>query len=113
MDGACNGDAVIPGRCETSNPESRDSGSGASHHPGMTDSPIQIPVPPKNPLLVEIDPAVTRQISLDVGPRRNAVAQANQSRNVRLERLHALWKSVAQSLHDLEQREVDIGQAAA
>jgi hypothetical protein len=27
---------VIPGRCEASNPESRDSGSGAAHHPGMT-----------------------------------------------------------------------------
>jgi len=28
--------AVIPGRCGASSPESRDSGSGASHHPGMT-----------------------------------------------------------------------------
>src|SRR5262249_32065308 len=28
--------AVIPGRCEASNPESRDSGSGPSDHPGMT-----------------------------------------------------------------------------
>jgi hypothetical protein len=27
---------VIPGRCKASNPESRDSGSGATHHPGMT-----------------------------------------------------------------------------
>jgi hypothetical protein len=31
--------AVIPGRCEASNPESRDSGSGPSDHPGMTASP--------------------------------------------------------------------------
>src|SRR5436853_4715173 len=30
--------AVIPGRCEASNPESRDSGSGPSDHPGMTGS---------------------------------------------------------------------------
>src|SRR4051794_10914692 len=29
-------DRVIPGRCEASNPESRNSGSGATHHPGMT-----------------------------------------------------------------------------
>src|SRR6185312_17491942 len=29
---------VIPGRCEASNPESRDSGSGPSDHPGMTKS---------------------------------------------------------------------------
>src|SRR6185437_2166668 len=29
-------DAVMPGRCEASNPESRDSGSGPSDHPGMT-----------------------------------------------------------------------------
>src|SRR5258705_13892174 len=28
---------VIPGRCEASNPESRDSGSGPSEHPGMTE----------------------------------------------------------------------------
>src|SRR6185437_705490 len=28
---------VIPGRCGASNPESRDSGSGAWRHPGMTD----------------------------------------------------------------------------
>src|ERR1700730_15147940 len=28
--------AVIPGRCEASNPESRDSGSGPSDHPGLT-----------------------------------------------------------------------------
>jgi hypothetical protein len=27
---------VIPGRCEASNPESRDSGSGPSDRPGMT-----------------------------------------------------------------------------
>jgi len=26
---------VIPGRLEEPNPESRDSGSGDSHHPGM------------------------------------------------------------------------------
>ncbi len=30
-------DAVIPGRCKASNPESRDSGSGPSDHPGMTE----------------------------------------------------------------------------
>src|ERR1700730_14859116 len=29
--------AVIPGRCEASNPESRDSGPGPSDHPGMTE----------------------------------------------------------------------------
>src|SRR3984957_6198444 len=28
--------SVIPGRCEAPNPESRDSGSGPSDHPGMT-----------------------------------------------------------------------------
>ena len=31
-------DSVIPGRCEASNPESRDSGPGPSDHPGMTAS---------------------------------------------------------------------------
>jgi hypothetical protein len=33
-----NSDSVIPGRCEASNPESRDSGSGPLDHPGMTAS---------------------------------------------------------------------------
>src|SRR5258708_15708162 len=28
--------SVIPGRCKASSPESRDSGSGPSDHPGMT-----------------------------------------------------------------------------
>ena len=28
---------VIPGRCEASNPESRDSGLVLAHHPGMTE----------------------------------------------------------------------------
>ena len=39
---------VIPGRCEASNPESRDSGSGPLDHPGMTgesSSPRQIENP--------------------------------------------------------------------
>jgi hypothetical protein len=34
--------AVIPGRCEASNPESRDSGSGPSDHPGMTESQLSV-----------------------------------------------------------------------
>ena len=34
-------DTVIPGRCEASNPESRDSGSGPADHPGMTVSGLQ------------------------------------------------------------------------
>src|SRR5882672_941026 len=32
--------AVIPGRCEASNPESRDSRSGPSDHPGMTEEKL-------------------------------------------------------------------------
>src|SRR4051812_34649649 len=35
-EGATPAEAVIPGRCEASNPEGRDSGSGPSDHPGMT-----------------------------------------------------------------------------
>src|ERR1700687_890555 len=33
---------VIPGRCEASNPESRDSGSGPSDHPGMTEFELSV-----------------------------------------------------------------------
>src|SRR5450631_4912398 len=35
-------DTVIPGRCEASNPESRDSGSGPADHPGMTASGLHV-----------------------------------------------------------------------
>jgi hypothetical protein len=35
-------DTVIPGRCEASNPESRDSGSGPADHPGMTVSGLHV-----------------------------------------------------------------------
>src|SRR5262245_24815707 len=41
---------VIPGRCVASNPESRDSGSGPSDHPGMTPSRIT-PYPPRSLIL--------------------------------------------------------------
>src|ERR1700694_2690438 len=40
--------AVIPGRCEASNPESRDSGSGPSDHPGMTEPGLLRRVAPRN-----------------------------------------------------------------
>src|SRR3954452_7122806 len=36
MDGTGDRSAVIPERCAASKPESRDSGSGPSDHPGMT-----------------------------------------------------------------------------
>jgi hypothetical protein len=37
-------DSVMPGRCAASNPESRDSGSGAAHHPGMTGASFVAPL---------------------------------------------------------------------
>src|SRR5450432_274907 len=40
--------AVIPGRTEDANPESRDSGSGPSDHPGMTEQNLPPSSPPKN-----------------------------------------------------------------
>jgi DNA helicase-2/ATP-dependent DNA helicase PcrA len=39
---------VIPGQAEGANPESGDSGSGPSHHPGMTVQDITAQSPPKN-----------------------------------------------------------------
>ncbi len=39
---------VIPGRCEASNPESRDSGSGPADHPGMTASGLLRRSAPRN-----------------------------------------------------------------
>src|SRR5262245_56941720 len=32
---------VIPGCLKEANPESRDSGSGATHHPGMTENKVE------------------------------------------------------------------------
>src|SRR5260221_11942112 len=94
-------------------PESRDSGFDASHRPGMTKSSIQRLVLPENSVLVERDPPVAGEIGLDVRPRRDAVVQADQSGNLALKRFHAFWKGVAQPLHDLEQRQIDIGEPPA
>src|SRR5260370_7457742 len=44
-------DSVIPGRCEASRPESRDSGSGPSDHPGMTKNGLLRRFAPRNDAL--------------------------------------------------------------
>src|SRR2546422_1462599 len=44
---------VIPGRCAASNPESRDSGSGPSDHPGMTLRTSPLPI--HDPILVAVE----------------------------------------------------------
>src|SRR6476661_9953858 len=77
----------------------------------ISTSPIQRLVPPKNPLLVERDPPVARQIRLDVRARRNAVAQFDETGNFALERLHAFRKGVAQSLPDPPHRHAPLPQA--
>ena len=80
------------GACDTRHPGSRALHAGKSWMPGSSPamtgeswltSPIQRLVPPENPLLVERDPPVARQIRLDVRPRRNAVAQIDQAGNFR------------------------------
>src|SRR5882724_3496385 len=81
--------------------------------PGMTISNIQRFVTAENAVLVEGDAPIAGKISLDVRPRSDAVAQIDQPGNPALERLHAVGKGVAQPLHDLEQRQIDIGRSAA
>src|ERR1700740_544883 len=90
------GEIVIPGRL-------------ARGEPGMTESVIQLFVIPENTLIVELDPALAIQIRLDLRPRGDAVAQTDQSRNFLLECFHPVRKGVAKSFHELEQREIDIG----
>src|SRR5580704_10369386 len=68
---------------------------------------------PEDAVLVEGNAAVAFEIRLDPRSRGNPVAQADEARNLALERLHALRKSIAQPLDDLEQREIDIGDATA
>src|ERR1700731_184210 len=68
---------------------------------------------PENAVLVEGDAPLAGEIGLDAGPCGDAVVQTDQAGNPALERLHAPWKRVAQPRHDLEQREIDMGQPAA
>ena len=74
---------------------------------------IQFPVVPENAVLVEGNAALAVEIGLDIRPDGNAVVKFGQSRNFSFERLHAPWKRVAQPFHELEQRQIDIGQPAA
>src|SRR5262245_36174101 len=54
--------AVVPGRCGASNPESRDSGSGPSDHPGMTAAPSLPPAQQEHALLAEHVPHPPGQV---------------------------------------------------
>src|SRR5262245_30163299 len=74
-------------------------------------SRIQLPVAPEDAVLVERNPPLAFEIGLDLRPRRDAVAQRNEAGDIRLERLHPVREGVAQALNDLEQREIDIGDA--
>src|SRR6267142_65485 len=76
-------------------------------------SKVQLLVAAEDAFLVEGDAAVAREIGLDVGPRGDAVMQIDHARYLALERLHALWKCVAQALDDLEQREIGVSRPAA
>src|SRR5947207_14558435 len=98
MGGACDGNAVIPG--------------AQSARTRNDELPIQRLVLPENPVLVERDPSIARQIRLDVRPRRDAVAQLDEAGNFLLERLLAFWKGVALPFPNLKQREADGSQAA-
>jgi hypothetical protein len=73
---------------------------------------IQRLVPPENPSSLN---AIRRSLARYVLMFGRAATRSRSStgREFALERLHAFRKGVAQSLHDLEQRQVDIGQAAA
>src|SRR5207244_3647776 len=70
---------------------------------------VQFRITPKDALLVEGNAAVGREISPNVRPRGDAVAQSDQARNLALERLHSLREGIAKAIDDLEQRQIDVG----
>src|ERR1700688_797037 len=63
--------------------------------------------------LAEIDAPLGSKVRFDPRALCHAIVQRDQAGNFLLETLHALGKGVAQSLDDLEEREVDIAQPAA
>src|SRR5580704_8584169 len=67
----------------------------ADARPGMTASNVQFLVVAEDPLIVERNPSFAFQISLDLRPRGDAVAQADQSGNLLLERLHPFREGIA------------------
>src|SRR5258708_20332429 len=62
---------------------------------------IQLLVITKNAVLVEGDAPVAGEISLDVGPRGDAVVQIDSARNLALEWFHAFFTCVTQPFDDL------------
>src|SRR6201996_3269466 len=77
---------------------------------GEDESTIQFLVMPENPIRIERNPALAREIRLDVRSRGDAVAQIDQAWDLALERLHSFRERIAQAFDELEHREVDIGQ---
>src|SRR5262249_47818431 len=63
--------------------------------------------------LAERDPPLGGEIGGDARALRDALVQRDQPRHLLLEALHALGEGIAQTLDDLEQREVHVGQPAA
>src|SRR6185437_6798175 len=86
-------------------------GSPVTRRPGMTNSRIQFLVAAEDAVLVEGNPPLAFEIGLDLRPRRDAITQREEAGDFLLERIHALGERIAQALDDLEQREVDIGDA--
>ena len=87
--------------------------AGANAHrrfPSATAVSVELRVVPKDAVLVEGDPAVRREIGGDAGPGRDPVVQRNDPRVFRLEPRHGARKGVAQTRHDLKQRQIRIGQ---
>src|SRR5262249_8213674 len=62
--------------------------------------------------LAERDAALGGEIGRNARALRDALVQDDDARHFALEPLHPLREGVAQALHDLEQREIDIAQPA-
>ena len=72
---------------------------------------VQFGVMPEDAVLVEGDPAVRGEIGGNAGPRRDPVVHRDNPRIFRLEPRHRAREGIAQTRHDLEQRQIGIGEA--
>src|SRR6516164_10951907 len=68
---------------------------------------------PEQAALVERNSPIACEVGLDVRPRRDTAVQIDEARDFTFKLLHPLWKGVAQPLHDLKQRQIDVSESAA
>ena len=74
---------------------------------------VQLPVVPEDALFVERDAPLRGKIGRDARPVRDPLMERNATRHLPFNPRHRIWERIAQSVYDLEQREVRIAERAA